>query len=363
MIVPIILSHVLPCYPLFILLKGKRFGTQFSNLMGSEWTPPSNPPPPPPAEVEEDDDKLSNSKPTVRKHNPNKSKSSKNAKATAAQFHEEEIKQTLLKFVPGNHPVLKHLDMLCLMVGSTSQSDHQLRVSMESAREIAEEVPGLTTLSDGMTTLAIDQVDAASSNDVQRKSPSPAQYVEVVTVESDTQGTFIIVTKPRADARLGIALDSKEGAVKIIGIEDGSPLGDVLEEGMLVLRIDGTKVTSREEFLGIYDKCSGEVEIMVGPKNMKEAVKIIETLDWEKGGLENKITMLEIKVKRQNREKEGLEKEKTELEARVRKLNLEKDGLDKENQILEVKVETQQRQLLDCLRKKNKTLEWDTNLD
>ena len=81
MIVPIILSHILPCYPLFILLKGKRFGTQFSNLMGSEWTPPSNPPPPPPAEVEEDDDKLSNSKPTVRKHNPNKSKSSKNAKA------------------------------------------------------------------------------------------------------------------------------------------------------------------------------------------------------------------------------------------------------------------------------------------
>ena len=342
MIVPIILSHILPCYPLFILLKGKRFGTQFSNLMGSEWTPPSNPPPPPPAEVEEDDDKLSNSKPTVRKHNPNKSKSSKNAKATAAQFHEEEIKQTLLKFVPGNHPVLKHLDMLCLMVGSTSQSDHQLRVSMESAREIAEEVPGLTTLSDGMTTLAIDQVDAASSNDVQRKSPSPAQYVEVVTVESDTQGTFIIVTKPRADARLGIALDSKEGAVKIIGIEDGSPLGDVLEEGMFVLAVNYEMINSREEFLDIFGKCLGEVEIMVGPKNMTEAVDIIKTLDSKK----------------------------KELEVRVRKLNLENEGLQRENEDLKFKMQLQDEKmekerafLYERINLKNKQLAEQVNLD
>ena len=158
------------------------------------------------------------------------------------------------------------------------------------------------------------------------------------------QGCYVIVvTKPSVESSLGITVsDSNCGEVKISKIEDGSPMGNKVETGMTVLAVDGTKVTSREEFLDIYGKRSGDVEIMVGPKNMTEAVDIIKTLDSEK----------------------------TELEVRVRKLNQEKKDLDKDNQVLKVNVQELEGQvqhlravLIDKIRQKNKQLAEQVNLD
>ena len=158
------------------------------------------------------------------------------------------------------------------------------------------------------------------------------------------QGCYVIVvTKPSVESSLGITFsDSNGGEVKISKIEDGSPMGNKVETGMTVLAVDGTKVTSREEFLDIYGKRSGDVEIMVGPKNMTEAVDIIKTLDSEK----------------------------TELEVRVRKLNQEKKDLDKDNQVLKVNVQELEGQvqhlravLIDKIRQKNKQLAEQVNLD
>ena len=158
------------------------------------------------------------------------------------------------------------------------------------------------------------------------------------------QGCYVIVvTKPSVESSLGITVsDSNCGEVKISKIEDGSPMGHEVETGMTVLAVDGTKVTSREEFLDIYGKRSGDVEIMVGPKNMTEAVDIIKTLDSEK----------------------------TELEVRVRKLNQEKKDLDKDNQVLKVNVQELEGQvqhlravLIDKIRQKNKQLAEQVNLD
>ena len=88
---------------------------------------------------------------------------------------------------------------------------------------------------------------------------------------------------------------------------------------------------------------------MVGPKNMTEAVKTIETLDSEKKDLEVK--------------KEGLKKKKTELEARVRRLNLEKEGLDTDNQMLTLRVQQLEGEvqnlravLIERLRQRNNAL-------
>ena len=158
------------------------------------------------------------------------------------------------------------------------------------------------------------------------------------------QGCYVIVvTKPSVESSLGITVsDSNCGEVKISKIEDGSPMGHEVETGMTVLAVDGTKVTSREEFLDIYGKRSGDVEIMVGPKNMTEAVDIIKTLDSKK----------------------------KELEVRVRKLNLENEGLQRENEDLKFKMQLQDEKmekerafLYERINLKNKQLAEQVNLD
>jgi len=237
---------------------------------------------------------------------------------------------------------------------STSKVTVTVDVEFASANKIAEPV---ATLSSGVNALSIDQKDDASSNDGERECPPPlelpppCEYVEDVTVKRVVQGCYVIVvTKLSVESSLGITVsDSNWGEVKISGIEDGSPMGDEVETGMTVLVVNGTKVTSREGFLDVYGKCLGKVEIMVGPKNMTEAVDIIKTLDSEKKDL-------------------GLEKEG--LEVRVRKLNQEKKDLDKDNQVLKVNVQELEGQvqhlravLIDKIRQKNKQLAEQVNLD
>ena len=228
---------------------------------------------------------------------------------------------------------------------------------MESAREIAEEVPGLTTLIDGVNALDIDPMDdAASSNDGQRKSPPP-EYVEDVTVSRDIEGTVktIIVTKPRAESSLGITFsDSNDGEVKISDVEDGSPMSGAVDTGMTVLAINDKMINSRDKFGEIYDPCLGKVEIKVGPKNMKEAVTIIETLDQKKKDLEDKNEGLEVALKA---EKERREKD-------VASLNWENKGLENQIKVFEVRVKGLQRAVDQArLSQKNKTLETYANLD
>ena len=220
-------------------------------------------------------------------------------------------------------------------------------------------------LSDGMNALDIDPMDDAASsndNDGQRKSPPP-EYVEDVTVSRDIEGTVktIIVTKPRAESSLGITFsDSNDGEVKISDVEDGSPMSGAVDTGMTVLAINDKMINSRDKFGEIYDPCLGKVEIKVGPKNMKEAVTIIETLDLKKKDLEDKNEGLEValKVAKERREKD------------VASLNLEKEGLDKDNQVLKVNVQELEGQvqhlravLIDKIRQKNKQLAEQVNLD
>ena len=130
-------------------------------------------------------------------------------------------------------------------------------VEFASANEIAEPV---ATLSGGVKALSIDQKDDASSNDGERECPPPlpppCEYVEDVTVKRVVQGCYVIVvTKPSVESSLGITVsDSNWGEVKISKIEDGSPMGHEVETGMTVLAVNGTKVTSREDFLDMYGK-------------------------------------------------------------------------------------------------------------
>ena len=188
-------------------------------------------------------------------------------------------------------------------------------------------------------------------------------YVEDVTVSRNIEGTVktIIVTKHSVKASLGITFsDWKEGEVKILEIEYGSPMSKVVEPGMTVLAVNYEMITSREKFEEIYDPCLGKVEIMVGPKNMEEAVTIIGTLDLKKKDLEDKNEGLEVelKVAKERREKD------------VASLNLEKKDLDKDNQVLKVNVQELEGQvqhlravLIDKIRQKNKQLAEQVNLD
>ena len=182
-------------------------------------------------------------------------------------------------------------------------------------------------------------------------------YVEDVTVSRNIEGTVktIIVTKHSVKASLGITFsDWKEGEVKILEIEYGSPMSKVVEPGMTVLAVNGTKITSHEKFGEIYDPYLGKVEIMVGPKNMEEAVTIIGTLDLKKKDLEDKNEGLEVALK--------VEKERREKD--VASLNWENKGLENQIKVFEVRVKGLQRAVDQArLTQKNKTLETYANLD
>ena len=250
---------------------------------------------------------------TVRDHRSNKSKSSEKGTANNMSAEEIQILNILLcklqlqlqRGLPENDETLLNNDAIDTVrsLASTSLSDHQLEMTEATNRA------GSAEKENNHTPPTISQVGgmlgAASIDDGKKKSPAP--YAAFVSESRVIQGTVITVKKPSPDARLGITLsDSKEGGVKIAEIEDGSPLRNVVGKGMLVLAVNGTKITSRDEFGDIYGKCSEQVTIMVGPKNMKEAVGTIERLDFEKELLEKKrekeVALFVERIKRKNKE-------------------------------------------------------------
>lgn len=250
---------------------------------------------------------------TVRDHHSNKSKSPENGTANNMSAEEIQILNILLcklklqlqRGLPENDETLLNNDAIDTVrsLASTSLSDHQLEMTEATNRA------GSAEKENNHTPPTISQVGgmlgAASIDDGKKKSPAP--YAAFVSESNVIQGTVITVKKPSPDARLGITLsDSKEGGVKIAEIEDGSPLRNVVGKGMLVLAVNGTKITSRDEFGDIYGKCSEQVTIMVGPKNMKEAVGTIERLDFEKELLEKKrekeVALFAERIKRKNKE-------------------------------------------------------------
>lgn len=250
---------------------------------------------------------------TVRDHHSNKSKSPENGTANNMSAEEIQILNILLcklklqlqRGLPENDETLLNNDAIDTVrsLASTSLSDHQLEMTEATNRA------GSAEKENNHTPPTISQVGgmlgAASIDDGKKKSPAP--YAAFVSESNVIQGTVITVKKPSPDARLGITLsDSKEGGVKIAEIEDGSPLRNVVGKGMLVLAVNGTKITSRDEFGDIYGKCSEQVTIMVGPKNMKEAVGTIERLDFEKELLEKKrekeVALFVERIKRKNKE-------------------------------------------------------------
>ena len=256
---------------------------------------------------------------TVRDHHhhsnkSNKSKSSENGTANNMSAEEIQILNILLcklqlqlqRGLPENDETLLNNDAIDTVrsLASTSLSDHQLEMTEATNRA------GSAEKENNHTPPTISQVGgmlgAASIDDGKKKSPAP--YAAYVSESNVIQGTVITVKKHSAEARLGITLsDSKEdGGVKIAEIEDGSPLRNVVGKDMLVLAVNGTKITSRDEFGDIYGKCSEQVTIMVGPKNMKEAVGTIERLDFEKKLLEKKreqeVALFVERIKRKNKE-------------------------------------------------------------
>ena len=259
---------------------------------------------------------------TVRDHHSNKSKSPENGTANNMSAEEIQILNILLcklklqlqRGLPENDETLLNNDAIDTVrsLASTSLSDHQLEMTEATNRA------GSAEKENNHTPPTISQVGgmlgAASIDDGKKKSPAP--YAAFVSESNVIQGTVITVKKPSPDARLGITLsDSKEGGVKIAEIEDGSPLRNVVGKGMLVLAVNGTKITSRDEFGDIYGKCSEQVTIMVGPKNMKEAVGTIEGLEKD-----NQLLKVEVEEKtktiRKDREffAERIEKKNKEFE-------------------------------------------------